>query len=155
MNLFVMENNLKNILFKNNKTILFVGIGNALKSDDGIGIYVCRNINQSEKIKTLIVESGIEKYIGKINSLKPDLLVLVDCTDFNKPAGFFQLIPIEKVQDFTFHTHTISLRRISEFFRMKTYLLGIQPQNVNFGEEFSPKVLEAADEIIHEINSQI
>jgi len=148
-----MKSDLTNLLSENDKTILFVGIGNALKSDDGIGIYICRHLEQSDKINTLIVESGIEKFVGKINSFQPDLLILVDCTDFNKSPGFSQLIPIEKVQDYTFHTHTISLRRISEFFQMKTYLLGIQPQNVNFGEKFSVKVLEAAKDIIRQINN--
>ena len=150
-----MNKKLDIILQKKNRIILFVGIGNALKSDDGIGIYICKNINQSGNIQTLIVESGIEKFVGKINSLQPDLLILVDCTDFNKTPGYSQLIPIENVQDYTFHTHTISLRRISEFFSMKTYLLGIQPQNVAFGEEFSPRVLKTAKNIIQQINNQL
>lgn len=137
----------------NSKKILFVGIGNALKSDDAIGIYICKNIQQSNKIETLIVESGIEKFVGKINSINPEILILVDCTDFNEEPGFIRLLPIEQIQDFTFNTHTISVRRISEFFRMKTFLLGIQPENVKFGEVFSKRVLNSADELINKINA--
>ena len=134
------------------KKILFVGIGNALKSDDGIGIYICKSIRQNNKIKTLIVESGIEKFVGKINSINPEILILVDCTDFKEEPGFINLLPIEQIQDFTVNTHTISVKRISEFFKMKTYLLGIQPENVKFGEEFSVSILNSANELIRKIN---
>lgn len=135
------------------KKILFVGIGNALKSDDGIGIYICKSIRQTNKIKTLIVESGIEKFVGKINSINPEILILVDCTDFKEEPGFINLLPIEQIQDFTVNTHTISVKRISEFFKMKTFLLGVQPENVKFGEVFSIKVLNSADELIDKINA--
>ena len=136
-----INNKFKEIL--KTKTTLFVGIGNALKSDDAIGIYTCNNIRQTNKIKTIIVESGIEKFVGKINSINPEILILVDCTDFNKEPGFIDFLPIEKIQDFTVNTHTISVKRISEFFKMKTYLLGVQPKNVKFGEEFSESVLNS------------
>ena len=145
------QNKLEKIILT--KTTLFVGIGNALKSDDGIGIYICNNIKQTNNIKTLIVESGIEKFVGKINSLNPEILILVDCTDFNKKPGFVDILPIEKIQDFTVNTHTISVKRISEFFDMKTYLLGVQPENVKFGEEFSTSVINSANELIKKINA--
>jgi len=145
------QNKLKKIL--QTKITLFVGIGNALKSDDGIGIYICKNIKQTNKIKTLIVESGIEKFVGKINSLNPEILILVDCTDFKKEPGFIDILPIEQIQDFTVNTHTISVKRISEFFKMKTYLLGVQPENVKFGEVFSKRVLNSANELIKKINA--
>ena len=145
-----LQTKLKRIL--QTKTTLFVGIGNALKSDDAIGIYICKNIKQTIKIKTLIVESGIEKFVGKINSINPEILILVDCTDFNKEPGFIDFLPIEQIQDFTVNTHTISVKRISEFFEMKTYILGIQPKNVKFGEEFSESVLNSANELIKKIN---
>lgn len=145
------QSKLERILQK--KITLFVGIGNALKSDDGIGIYICKNIKKTNKVKTLIVESGIEKFVGKINSLNPEILILVDCTDFNKKPGFVDILPIEQIQDFTVNTHTISVKRISEFFDMKTYLLGIQPENVKFGEEFSKSVINSANELIKKINA--
>ncbi len=146
-----LQNKLKEIL--QIKTTLFVGIGNALKSDDAVGIYICKNIEQTDKIKTLIVESGIEKFIGKINSLAPEVLILVDCTDFHKEPGFVDILPIDQIQDFTVNTHTISVKRISEFFKMKAYLLGVQPENVKFGEEFSESVLNSANELIKKINA--
>jgi len=144
---------LSTILSDRSKKILFTGIGNALKSDDGIGIYICRNIEQRENISTLIVESGIEKFVGKINSLEPDVLILVDCTDLQMKPGSWELISLEKTIDFTMNTHTISIKRISEFFKMNKFLMGIQPENVKFGETYSEIVKLSADEIVQFINN--
>ncbi|MDP8220592.1 MAG: hydrogenase maturation protease [Candidatus Stygibacter frigidus] len=150
-----MFDSFKPLLDAGNKKILFVGVGNRLKSDDAIGILICEKLKNGSFLETLIVEAAIEKFVGKINSLSPDLLVLVDCTDFNREPGYFKLIHISELPDNTFHTHTVSLRRISEFFEMETYLLGIQPSNVKFGEIISPPVQEAARKIIQYINSNI
>ncbi|MDP2173030.1 MAG: hydrogenase maturation protease [Candidatus Cloacimonadaceae bacterium] len=139
-------------LLDQTKLILFVGIGNRLKSDDAIGIYICEEIKQVGRKQVLIVESGIEKYVGKINTLSPDILVLVDCTDFNREPGFFNLFPVDETRDNTLHTHTISLLRISEFFMMKTFILGIQPQFTGFGEEISPIVIQRAKQILTFLN---
>ena len=146
-----MKDELAKILHED-KTALFVGVGNRLKSDDAIGIYICEKIIQTDFKKVLIVESGIEKFVGKINSIAPDILVLVDCTDFNKEPGYCDLVPIDNILDHTMHTHTISLKRISEFFEMPTYLLGIQPKNVMFGEDISEEVANSANKLIQLIN---
>ncbi|MDZ4121680.1 MAG: hydrogenase maturation protease [Candidatus Cloacimonadaceae bacterium] len=139
-------------LLDESKMLLFVGIGNRLKSDDTIGIYICEHLNQGGRKHVLIVESGIEKYVGKINTIAPDILVLADCTDFNEPPGYYDLFSIDKTRDHTMHTHTISLLKISEFFTMQTYILGIQPGFVGFGETITPAVLNSANLIIARIN---
>jgi len=149
-----MENIFLPLLDKS-KSILFVGVGNRLKSDDAIGINICEKIRQTARKQVLIVESGIEKFVGKINTISPDILVMVDCTDFNKEPGHFNLFPISETQDNTLHTHTISLLRISEFFTMKTYILGIQPEFVGFGEEISPKVIKSSNQILTFLNEMV
>lgn len=139
-------------LLQDDQTLLFVGIGNRLKSDDAVGIIICENIIPEGRRRVLIVESGIEKYVGKINLLAPDILVLVDCTDFDQAPGYFKLFSITDTLDNTIHTHTISLLRLSEFFAMPIFVLGIQPEFVGFGETISPQVLDTANRLIHMIN---
>ena len=147
-----MIENLKNLIKQSNKTKLFVGIGNVLKSDDGIGVYICNKIVDSESIQKLIVEISIENYIGKINSLNPDVLILVDCVEFSKQAGYYELLPAEKVKDFTLNTHNISLKRVSELFNMPVFILGIQPKSIDFGENISEIVIDTAHNILNIIN---
>lgn len=148
-----MLKDLENLLHQKDRKILFVGIGNVLKSDDGVGVYICNNIKNHANILSLTVETGIENYIGKINTLKPDILVLLDCADLRSPAGTFKILEVNQVQDLTFNTHNISLRRLSDFFEMPVYILGIQPEKVDFGENISYLVKDIADRIINQINT--
>ncbi len=147
-----MIETLDSIIKETNKKKLFVGIGNVLKSDDGVGVYISNKLKESSDVQKLTVEVSIENYIGKINSLNPDVLILVDCVDYGKSAGYAELLPAEKVKDFTLNTHNISLKRISELFKMPVYILGIQPENVQFGENISETVLKAANKLINKIN---
>jgi hydrogenase 3 maturation protease len=144
---------LKDLLIQKDRKILFVGIGNLLKSDDGVGVYISNKIKSRANISSLTVETSIENYIGKINSLKPDLLVLLDCVDLKSSAGTYKLLDVSQIQDLTFNTHNISLSRLSEFFEMPVFILGIQPEKVEFGENISYLVKNIADRIIKLINS--
>ena len=142
------------LLSQRDKNILFAGIGNLLKSDDGVGVYISRRIHNKGKISSLDAEVSIENYIGKINSLNPDILVLIDCVDMKSAPGTFKLLAINQIEDMTFNTHSISLNRVSEFFRMPVFILGIQPEKVDFGENISYLVKIIADKIIKQINKQ-
>ena len=87
-----MFKDLTKLLSQKDKKILFVGIGNLLKKDDGVGVYISRKIKNKGNISSLTVEVSIENYIGKINSLNPDILVLIDCVDMKSAPGTFKLL---------------------------------------------------------------
>jgi hydrogenase 3 maturation protease len=142
------------IISQSDKRILFVGIGNVLKNDDGVGVYITNRIINSERVLILTVEVSIENYIGKINSLKPDILILVDCVEMKSPPGTCRLLKAELIRDITFNTHNISLQKIADFFKMEVFVIGIQPENIEFGEKISYLVKQVADQIINMINSQ-
>lgn len=140
-------------LVKNSNKVLIAGIGNVLKRDDGVGVYVSRNIETISTIMPLTVELSIENYIGKINQLEPDVLVLVDAVEHNREPGYTKLIPLGELLDRTTSTHNISLNQLDQFFRMPVYILGIQPQNILFGEGLTVEVKNAADQVLSIINS--
>jgi hydrogenase maturation protease len=142
------------LLSQKDRKILFVGIGNLLRQDDGAGVYVSTRIRETENIKVITAEVSIENYIGKINSTDYDTLVLIDCVDMKKPPGSFGLIPLGEVNDMTFNTHSISLRRLSGFFRNEVLILAIQPATIAFGENLSYIVLDACNQIIELINKE-
>ncbi len=148
-----MLESLDKLLSQKDRKILFVGIGNLLKSDDGVGVYISSNLKSSSSVSVLTVEVSLENYIGKINSLNPDILVLIDCVEMNSTPGTHKLMSINKIQDLTFNTHNISLKRFQDFFKMPVFLLGIQPEKIKFGENISYLVKEEADKIINIINS--
>lgn len=141
-------------LLQTGRKILFVGIGNVLKQDDGAGVYISSRIVERDNIGTLTVEVSIENYIGKINSLNPDILVLIDCMSTGSPPGSAVLLPVERVIDITFNTHNISLKNIAAFFTAEVYILGIQPVSIDFGENISYLVGIVSDKIINLINKR-
>ncbi len=150
-----MPEELNHLLKQTNRKILFVGIGNVLKSDDGIGVYISRNIKSAGNVVSLTVETCIENYIGKINIMSPDFLVLIDCADMKSEPGTIGFMPLEEINDLTFNTHNISLKRLKDFFQMKVFLLGIQPENIDFGENISYFVRKNADLILKQINKEV
>jgi hydrogenase maturation protease len=145
---------LHRLLERKGEKILFVGIGNLLKMDDGVGVYISSRIITRGNISALNAETSIENYIGKINCLNPDLLILIDCLEMNSPPGTFKLLDICEIEDLTFNTHNISVRRLSEFFDMPVFIMGIQPEKIDFGENISYLVKNVAEHIIKQINKQ-
>lgn len=149
-----MMRDLEKLLEQTGRKILFVGIGNVLKQDDGAGVYISNRIVERDNIATLTVEVSIENYIGKINSLNPDILVLIDCVSTGSPPGTAVLLPVERIIDITFNTHNISLRNIASFFTAEVFILGIQPVSIEFGENISYLVRIVSNEIINLINKR-
>lgn len=149
-----MPEELEKLFYNKDRRILFVGIGNVLRSDDGAGVYISNRIIARGNIEALTVETGIENYIGKINSIGPDILVLIDCVDMKLSPGSVKLLDVSQITDHTFNTHNISLKRLSDFFSMSVYILAIQPAGVHFGENISYIVKDISDKIINQINRQ-
>ena len=149
-----MSDKLAELLRGKDRKILFVGIGNLLRQDDGIGVYISTHLKETDNIKVITAEVSIENYIGKINSTDHDTLVLIDCVDMKKKPGTCELIHPEHVHDMTFNTHNISLKRLSEFFRNEILILAIQPEKIGFGENLSYIVREAGNRIIELVNKK-
>jgi hydrogenase 3 maturation protease len=149
-----VKQKLKNILDRKNKNILFAGVGNVLRSDDGVGVFIVSAIEKRNNISTLLVEVSIENYISKINSLAPDVLIIADCLDFNRKPGYSDIIPIGQTNEFSISSHNISLKRVSEFLKMEVYVIGVQPSDLRVGEHLTPVVRKSAEKII-EIISEI
>ncbi len=147
-----MLNLLKEQIDKTDRLKLFVGVGNVLHSDDGVGVYIAERIIEQEHIRVIKAEVSIENYIGKINTIPAQLLIIIDGVHFGKDPGYCSIMPVDQVLDFTTNTHNISLKRISEMFVAPVWILGIQPASVAFGEEFSTAVRKTADKILNIIN---
>jgi hydrogenase 3 maturation protease len=139
-------------LLKPSRRLLFIGVGNVLKRDDGVGVIISKGIIERPGILSLTVEVSIENYIGKINSLEPGEIVIIDCMELGSSPGAYRLMELENVEDITFNTHNISLGKLGDFFHYPTYVLGIQPESVQFGDALSLPVRDTAMQIVNMIN---
>jgi len=150
-----VKDKLTEILCRNSSEIMFAGVGNVLRSDDGAGVYIVSSIKARGKFSTLLVEASIENYISKINSLAPQILIIADCIDFNREPGYAGLVPIDQIHEFDISSHNISLRRVAEHLKMEVYVIGVQPADLRVGEHLTPPVKKASDEIINMVNEII
>ena len=130
-----------------------LGIGNTLKGDDGIGIYIVEKVNKylkeakftEAKSEVIVINCGTtpENYTSVIRKHNPDTLILVDAADMGLSPGSFRIIPPEKIEVMHFSTHAIPLSvfisYVSEFCG-EVVLIGIQPDKMEVGTVLSSKV---------------
>jgi hydrogenase 3 maturation protease len=138
-----------------------IGVGNEMKGDDGIGIRIANQLQQDGLPEgVLIIPAEVpENYIQPIIKHKPELLILVDASDFQGKAGDIRAIKDDEVSKVFTSTHSIPLVLFLEAIRkdvpdMKTVFLGIQPKSTHFGEPVSQEVREAgrkAEEAIRKL----
>jgi len=146
---------------------MVLGIGNTLKGDDGIGVYIVERVNEyleeakrgSERAKfigarrkILAINCGTtpENYTSIIRKHKPDRLILVDAAEMGLSPGAYRIIPPEKIEVMHVSTHSMALSfliaYVSEICK-DTVLVGIQPEKMDFGAELSSAVRRSGDRV--------
>lgn len=125
--------------------VLIAGIGNSLKSDDGFGPALINRL--SGKIKAECLDVGLvpENYIAKIVRLKPDVILFIDAVSMDEPIATLKLITDDQIPHYGFSTHNMSpkllIENIKSQIKTRIFMLGIQPRNLEFGEEISKDIL--------------
>ena len=146
------------MIIKKTPKAVFLGVGSPLRSDDNVGNRVVALL--AEKLKArpggefrfYQGESAPENFTGAIRQFGPDYLFIFDAAELGKPPGTFALIPPEQIDGMSFASHVLPLKIICNYISSaigcQTILVGIQPQNLEFGETLSMVVEEAIDEFI-------
>jgi hydrogenase maturation protease HycI len=146
--------NIKNILnefIRGADKTVFLAIGSELRGDDAAGILAANRlleINQTENFKVLLGYTAPENLTGEIKKIAPTHLIVCDAADSGLKPGEINVINVEDVQGAAFSTHmmpmNVFINYISHDNPCKTLIIGIQPENLEFGAELSPAVKEAA-----------
>jgi len=129
---------------------VLMGIGNELRGDDGIGIYVARNFRKVGW-KVIVAGQVPEDFTSEIKNLKPDILIMVDAALMNLPPGEIRIVPAEKIPKVAFSTHGMPLSFFMEYIEeyvKRCLLIGIQPKSMEFGVGLSEEVKAAGDKLI-------
>lgn len=146
-----------------NKKIVFVGLGNQLRKDDGVGVYILeklKDILQKENFYFISAGISLENYLSKIVNLKPEVVLIFDALrDNTENKSEFLLLTEKELSNFTFSTHNISLPTIIEFmsemskqqdgFAPKFYVLAIKVEDTTLGEQLETATLNRANNIIN------
>lgn len=82
------ENALKDVLersLKKDESLVFVGMGNPLRGDDGIGVMIATKLSETlrhKRVKILVVGERVDLLPSKLEGLKPAMLLFFDAADF-------------------------------------------------------------------------
>ncbi|MCS7151701.1 MAG: hydrogenase maturation protease [Endomicrobia bacterium] len=147
----------------NGKTVVFVGVGNTLRGDDGVGCYIAdKLLNKISlgNIKVIKIDNAIESCIYPIVNLKADIIIFIDAVHNLKNKKFVVLVPTQ-IKNFVFSTHNVSLDTIIELIQKfsqekyklspEVYLLGIRIKNLRIAEQISQETKIIADEVVSKI----
>ncbi len=138
-----------------NKKILFFCIGNILKGDDGVGEYIYEKLNTNKNVFKLNGGNAPVNYIGKVEKISPDIVIIIDCANSGKDPGDVIFAESSQIYSSPIDTHS---GLINEFIKImdpspKWYILGIQPLSLSDVEKISNVVKKTADELIKLLNS--
>lgn len=134
------------------KTVI-VGIGNALKGDDGFGPLVCQKL-QNAKVSAEVIDAGTvpENYIQPIVKKAAQNLIIIDAIDFHAPPGTIDIFRPEQLNSFALSTHTLSphlfTEMVSRNIEVDVHFVGIQPEHTRLGDSMSPQVCKAAQQLV-------
>lgn len=132
---------------------LLVTIGNALRSDDGVGPYIAARL-QTPPPGYCLLDAGDrpESLLHPELEAKPAKIIILDAADFHGRPGEIRLIPPELIPEQALSTHAfplnIAVRLLQEDTGALVHVVGIQPRQAGLGEGLSPEVRRAAELII-------
>ena len=133
--------------------VVIVGIGNTLRSDDGIGSILATRIQDKVPYIVYNGSSSPENYLGKIIKDTPDTILLIDAVDFGGKAGEVRFLEGEGIQTVNFFsTHDASISLAISYLKNSLkaagiFILAIQPKILVFGDKLSPELAQALKKI--------
>lgn len=139
--------------------LLVLGIGNTLKMDDGIGVYLVRELEKYfEKQDVKIFEVGTEtwKIFSIIEEENCDNILIVDALNFNFIPGFVYIGKNLEINDFcVFSSHEKNFLPEINFEFLKTnkniFIFGVEVYKIDWGIGLSDVLREKFKEILNKL----
>lgn len=135
---------------------ILLGIGNALRGDDGVGPFVAQTL-QSPGWLCLDAGTAPENFTSLVRREHPDRVILVDAAELGLPPGEFRRVPPEKIRDVGLGTHMLPLNHLMEYLQEMTghvVFIGVQPLLLRDSEILSPVVKAAALRLIETLQRE-
>ena len=131
----------------------FVGMGNYFKRDDAVGLYIVDGIRDrlgAGPVTALNVEDVIENYVFSIARGEADNVVIVDAVQAGGEEGSVIFTSLDEFNEMNgnYSTHKMALflsGKVLAEHKKKTWLLGVEVCDIDFGEGLSDKVKQSAD----------
>ncbi len=145
----------------NAQGLLVLGVGNALKGDDGVGPYVATGLvatcaepaggASTPRVHAIDCGAVPENYTSTIRRIGPRLLVIVDAAEMGLGVGECRAIPPDLVGRLGLSTHSMPLSLFMTYVSEMVgsiLLIGVQPRSMLLGAGLSPEVRATGDMLI-------
>ena len=137
------------------KKVIVLGVGNELKSDDGIGPFIIDKLLSLniEKDNVLFINAQTvpENFTGKIRKENPSHVIIVDACLMGCQPGEIKIVDKEDFASIGISTHSMSLSYFVKYLEkdtdFKVIFVGIEPETMDWGEP-TEKVEKTAYEFI-------
>ena len=151
------ESQLRNFLEGFEKLIV-LGVGNELKCDDGVGPYIIKKLKEGiveDKDRFLFIDAQTvpENFTGKIRKETPTHLIIVDACLMGGEAGDMKVVDENDFASIGISTHSMSLSFFVKYLQQdcdfRIIFVGIEPESMDYADNPTVKVEEAANEFIN------
>ena len=135
--------------------MLVVGVGNPMRGDDVAGLVLAERVAEKLELQYLRCEEVPENYVGKMLDDPADTILLVDAVDMKQAPGEIGLLAPDELADNGISTHNCSVGLLAKVLAgvkdKQMLILGIQPQNLGWGQPLTPQVSEAIDRFVADL----
>ena len=136
--------------------LIILGVGNELKSDDGVGPFIIKNLIaeniESDKLLFINAETVPENFTGKIRKENPSHVIIVDACLMGCKPGDIRIVDKDDFTNIGISTHSMSLsyfvRYLEKNTDFKIIFVGIEPETMDWGENPTENVEKTAHEFI-------
>ena len=136
--------------------LIILGVGNELKSDDGVGPFIIKNLMDEniESDRLLLIDSGTvpENFTGKIRKENPSHVIIVDACLMGCRPGDIRIVDKDDFTNIGISTHSMSLSYFVKYLErdtdFKIIFVGIEPETMDWGANPTENVEKAAFDFI-------
>ncbi len=125
----------------------FLGVGNPLRQDDGVGLWIGRRL-AAHGWTVYLAGTTPENIVGKIQRDRPHTLLIVDAAELDLPPGTVRRLPVHAAPAMLTSTHGLPLPFLLSLLQdsvRNLVLVGVQPALLEPGEGLTPAVKAAAE----------
>jgi hydrogenase 3 maturation protease len=143
------------------KKIAVLGVGNDLRTDDGLGLVIINGLKHMEGPSLLIENVGSvpEAFASNLSDFGAERVIMVDAADMLKPPGHIELVTKSRIGGITISTHRMPLSLLMQYLEdrtgAQTILLGVQPRSIEFGEGLTSEIQTVTEKIISALETML
>lgn len=140
------------------KRIAVIGIGNPMRGDDNVGMFIIDLLKKKMKGNTslknvILIKTGYapENFTSEIRRFNPTHVLMIDAAQMGEEPGEARLLTTEDIGGIFISTHNLPLNLLASFIERtmnaKVAIIGIQPKEITFGAKMSLTLKKAAERI--------